>query len=129
MSLPITATFAAILAVYFVAMSSYVIYTRAKTDVLMWDGGNGRMLTAIRRHGNLAEYMPFAILIMAIAEFEGLSTGWLQISGGLLLTGRLIHPFGVAVERSVLPARVTGMLATFVSILIPAIYLLINQFN
>ena len=129
MSIPITATFAAILAVYFVAMSSYVIYTRAKTDVLMWDGGNGRMLTAIRRHGNMAEYMPFALLMMAIAEIGGLSTLWLQIAGGLLLAGRLIHPFGVAVEGSVLPARIAGMLATFAAILIPAIFLLTTQFT
>ena len=116
MSIPITATFAAILAVYFVAMSSYVIYTRAKTDVLMWDGGNGRMLTAIRRHGNMAEYMPFALLMMAIAEIGGLSPLWLQISGGLLLAGRLIHPFGVA-EKSPLVPRVTGVLLTFAAII------------
>ena len=115
----ITATYAAVLAVYFVAMSAYVITMRAKTDTLLGPGDDVRMLVAMRRHANLAEYMPFAILIMALAEILGLSATWLHVAGIALLAGRLIHPFGVTAQSPLAP-RVVGLLATFVAILIPA---------
>ena len=119
----ITATYAAILAFFYVAMSFYVIITRAKTDTLLGAGDSIPMLVAMRRHGNLSEYMPFAILMMALAEVLGLGTTWLHVSGVALVAGRLIHPFGVT-EKSPLPPRVIGVLATFAAILIPAIFIL-----
>lgn len=115
----ITAAYAAVLAVYLVAMSAYVITMRAKTDTLLGPGDDIRMLVAMRRHGNLVEYMPFAILVMALAEILGLSATWVHVSGIALVAGRLIHPFGIA-EKSPLAPRVVGTLATFAAILIPA---------
>ena len=115
----ITATYPAVLAVFYVAMSFYVIITRAKEDTLLGHGDSIPMLVAMRRHGNLAEYMPFTILIMALAEILGLGATWLHVAGIALVAGRLIHPFGVA-EKSPLVPRVTGVLLTFVAMLIPA---------
>ena len=115
----ITATYAALLALFLIAMSAYVIATRAKTDVLLGPGDSVDMLVAMRRHGNLIEYMPFAILIMALAEIHGLSATWLHVAGIALVAGRLIHPFGVAAKSALAP-RVVGILATFAAILIPA---------
>ena len=119
----ITASYAAILAFFYVAMSAYVIVTRARTDTLLGHGDSIPMLVAMRRHGNLAEYMPFAILMMALAEIMGLGATWLHVSGIALIAGRLIHPFGVA-EKSPLPPRVVGILATFAAMLIPAVGIL-----
>ena len=123
MTLAITPLYAAILAAFFVAMSFYVIVTRAKTDVLVGDGGNRNMLVAIRRHGNLAEYMPFAIVMMALAELMGLGAAWLNVAGIALIAGRLIHPFGIQAENNRLAPRVIGVLATMAAILIPAFYI------
>ena len=128
MNLTITPLYAAILAVFFVAMSFYVIVTRAKTDVLVGDGGNARMLVAIRRHGNLAEYMPFAILMMALGELMGLGATWLHAAGIALIAGRILHPFGVFAEKGSLAPRVAGVLATMAAILIPAFYMLAVSF-
>lgn len=119
----ITATYAAVLAFFYVAMSFYVIVTRARTDTLLGHGDSIPMLVAMRRHGNLAEYMPFAILMMALAEILGLGATWLHVSGIALIAGRLIHPFGVA-EKSPLAPRVIGILATFAAMIIPAISIL-----
>ncbi len=122
----ITASYAAILAFFYVAMSFYVIITRARTDTLLGHGDNIPMLVAMRRHGNLAEYMPFAILMMALAEIMGLGATWLHVSGIALIAGRLMHPFGVA-EKSPLPPRVVGILATFAAMLIPAVGILFTS--
>ncbi|NNE82012.1 MAG: hypothetical protein HKN18_17220 [Silicimonas sp.] len=119
----ITASYAALLTLFLIAMSFYVIITRAKTDTLLGHGESIPMLVAMRRHGNLIEYMPFAILIMALAELLGLGSTWLHVSGIALVAGRLIHPFGVA-ENSPLVPRVIGVLLTFAAMVIPAIAIL-----
>ena len=121
----ITATYAALLAIFFVAMSAYVIITRAKTDILLGHADNTDMLVAMRRHANLAEYLPIAILVMALAELLGLSATWLHVSGALLIAGRLIHPFGVTANSPLVP-RVVGVLATVAAILIPAAGILLT---
>ncbi len=123
----LTAIYAAILAIFYVAMSFYVIVTRAKTDVLVGDGGNPQMLVAMRRHGNMTEYVPFALLMMALAEIMGLGAFWLHICGVALIAGRLIHPFGIKPENSPLVPRVTGVLATMAAILIPATSILLTS--
>lgn len=119
----ITATYAAGLAVFYVAMSAYVITMRARTDTMLGADGNISMLVAMRRHGNLSEYLPFAILIMALAEIIGLGSTWLHCAGIALVAGRLIHPFGISASGNLAP-RVVGMLATFAAILIPALGIL-----
>ena len=119
----ITALYAALLTFYLIVMSFYVIITRAKTDTLLGHGDSIPMLVAMRRHGNLIEYMPFAILIMALAEITGLGSTWLHIAGIALIAGRLIHPLGVA-EKSPLIPRVVGVLLTFAAMLIPAVSIL-----
>jgi len=125
MTLPITALYGAVLALIFVAMSSYVIAMRARTDTLLGAGSDPRMMVAIRRHGNMAEYLPFALLIIGLAESLGTAPLWLHVSGALLILGRLLHPFGIAAEKSPLAPRISGMLATFGAILIPAVAVLI----
>ncbi len=122
----ITATYAAALAVFYVAMSAYVITTRAKTDVLVGDGGNLRMLVAMRRHGNMTEYVPFALLMMGLAEMLGLGATWLHVCGIALLAGRIVHPFGIREEAGPLAPRIAGVLATMAAILIPAGSILIT---
>lgn len=124
----VTATYAAIIAIIYVAMSAYVIATRAKTDVLLGDGGNPTMLLAMRRHGNMAEYAPFALLIMGLAEMLGLGAIWLHVSGTALVAGRLIHPLGLYVGEGSVAPRIAGTLATMAAILIPAISILIQAF-
>ncbi len=116
----ITATYAAILAILFVIMSFYVIVTRARTNILVGHEDNMTMLVAMRRHGNMVEYVPFAILMMGLAEMTGLGATWLHVCGLALIAGRLIHPIGVNETKSALAARVAGVLATMVAILVPA---------
>lgn len=122
----ITASYAAILAFFFVAMSFYVIITRAKTDILVGHADNQRMLVAMRRHGNMTEYVPFALLMMGLAEMTGLGATWLHVCGIVLVAGRIVHPFGVKEENSPLAPRVAGVLATVAAILIPAASILLN---
>ena len=116
----ITATYAAILAVFYIALSFHVSITRGKTGVRLGDGGNPAMLAAMRRHGNMAEFVPFALVLMALAELTGLAAPWLHAAGAVLIAARLVHLFGIAETGGSFPARVAGTLATYGAMLIPA---------
>lgn len=122
----ITATYAAIIAILYIAMSAYVIATRARMDIPLGDGGNPTMLLAMRRHGNMAEYAPFALLVMGLAEMLGLGATWLHLSGSALVAGRLLHPMGLHTGAGTIAPRIAGTLATMASILIPTAAILIT---
>ena len=125
----LTAGNAALLAVFFVAMSAYVIATRARTNISIGDGCNPQMLLAIRRHGNMAEYLPFAVLLMALAEGLGASAIWLHASGLLLIASRVLHPIGLSLAEGTPITRVAGTLGTFAAILLPAVAILLTAFT
>ena len=116
----LTATYAAVLAIFYVAMSAYVIATRVRTNITIGDGGDPQMLLAIRRHGNMAEYVPFAVLLMALAEVLGAGNAWLHATGILLIAGRFLHPIGLTLAEGTPASRVVGTLATFAAIIVPA---------
>ena len=73
MPLPITAAYAAVLALLVVALGVNVTMHRVKLGVPIGDGGNAQMLRMIRLHGNAVEYIPLALVLMAIYEVNG---GW-----------------------------------------------------
>lgn len=120
MIVTITAAYAAILALAYIAVSFAVSFARGRLGVSLGDGGKPEMLVRIRQHGNMAEYVPFALLLMALAEAGGLGAAWVHAAGLLLLAGRALHLLGFSEARFAFPARVTGMLATYGAMLIAA---------
>ena len=58
MPAPITAAYAAVLAILIVVLGINVTMHRVKLQVPLGDGGNAQMLRMIRLHGNAAEYIP-----------------------------------------------------------------------
>lgn len=124
MVLPITSVYAAALAFYFVAFAFHVSFVRARTEVRLGDGGNATMLVAIRRHGNLAEFLPLALVMMALGEAGGLDPFWVHTGGIFLVIGRLVHPFGITEDGGPIAARVVGQLSTYAAILLPAVFVL-----
>jgi hypothetical protein len=68
MSLTNTALYAGILALIAIALAINVAVHRVKLRVPIGDGGNAEMRRMIRLHGNAAEYIPLAIVLMLIYE-------------------------------------------------------------
>ena len=116
MTLPTTALYAGILALIFLALAVNVTMHRVKLRVSLGDGGHPQMLRMIRLHGNAAEYIPFAIVLMAIYELNG---GWhpaLHAVGIALIAGRLIQSWGMwSTEKPGLGRR-TGQGLTWLTI-------------
>lgn len=117
----ITALYAALLAPLFVLLAIRVIAARRSARVAVGDGGNALLQRRMRVQANFAEYVPFALLLLALAESLGTPAWLLHIIGLALLAGRLSHAWGMSQPREVFGFRVAGMMATFGAIAVAAL--------
>ena len=116
----ITPLYAGLLAIFFVLLSAYVILGRRTGRVSHGDGGDDGLLKRMRLHGNFAEYAPFALLLLLLAELQGAPVWALHLLGLMLLAGRVLHAIGMGVTPQVLILRQVGMILTFGMILLTA---------
>jgi uncharacterized protein len=112
----ITPLYAGILALIFIVLSLRVVNSRHREKVSLGDGDNHHLNRQIRVHGNFAEYTPMALLLILMAELQGLPPFLLHLLGIALVAGRLFHARSIAGERTRFRARKTGMLLTFIAV-------------
>ena len=109
--LPVTGLYAGLLAFYFVWLATRVIKARRLHRVAL--GTPHRLVErAARAHGNFAEYVPFALLLMALCEINGLPDWALHALGVALVAGRVLHARGISQEPEQFLGRVLGMSLT-----------------
>lgn len=120
----ITALYAGLLAPILVLLSVRVIGQRRTARVAIGHGEDKDLLRRMRVHANFIEYVPMALILMALAENLTTTPLLLHIMGVALLVGRLLHAYGVSQDSENLNLRVVGMALTFTAILLGAIYCL-----
>ena len=123
--MPITALYAGILAPLFLLLTFRVVFGRQKARVGIGDGGDAQLIRRIRVHGNFCETVPYALILMLLAESMKSPRPALHLAGICLVFGRLLHAYGVSQDKETLAYRVTGMSLTFLAIAIAAINCLI----
>lgn len=74
------------------------------------DGGNEALQLAIRAHANAVEYIPIALALLFMLEFNGAPKLLVHILGVTLLIGRVLHAMGLPAND--LKKRVLGMQIT-----------------
>ena len=116
MLVSITALYAAILAILVTALAINVTVHRVKLRVPIGDGDNPQMLRMIRLHGNAAEYVPLALVLMLIYEINGGLHVALHIAGIALLAGRLLHIWGMWSTSHTTFGRASGQSLTWLTI-------------
>ena len=119
--LRITAFYAALLAVLFLYLSVRVIGWRRQRRVEFGHGEDLELLRRMRVHANFAEYVPFALLLMALAESMVPPDLVVHLAGLLLIVGRLLHAYGTSQSPPIMRYRVYGMTLTFSAIALAAI--------
>ncbi len=124
--LAIVPYYAAVLALVFVALSVNVIKGRRERRVAIGVSGAGDLERRVRVHGNFAEYAPFALLLITMAELRGTPPLVLHALCASLLLGRLAHAWGVSRTDEDLRFRVAGMAATFAAIAGAALALILG---
>jgi len=121
MSLPITSTYAALFALFFVVLSLRVIGARRAGRLAVGDGGNRQLLRRLRTHANFAEYVPMVIVLMALMELARSPIWQLHLIGGLLAAGRVSHAIGFGREPDIMILRVAGMVLTLSALILAAL--------
>lgn len=124
----ITILYAALLAILFVFLSVRTIRLRGSLKIGVGDGGNSKMLRAMRVHSNFSEYVPFGLLLIYFVESKSDYPSFVHILGLVLLVGRISHAYGVSQDKENFKFRVAGMAMTFTVILSSAGYLLFSYF-
>jgi hypothetical protein len=113
----ITFLYAGILGLLYVALAFYTIAGRFKHRVILGDGENDDMLRRIRVHGNFAEYVPLALILMAFYEMTTANITVLHIIGGALIFSRVVFSLSVLKIAKIPYGRQIGMISMFLPIL------------
>ena len=125
-SLPVTALYAALCGFLVIALAANVVRYRLGKKVSLGDGGHKDVNRAIRAHGNTIEYLPLALILMALLEINGGGSTALHIYGSLLVGGRVLYSYGMLIPRSSANlARQLGVVTSWLVILGVGIQLLV----
>lgn len=124
----IVPVYAALLGLIFVYLSMRVIKARRQEKVAVGTGGNLIVERAMRVHANFAEYVPFTLLLFAFVEQKGVHPLLVHFLCLLLLTGRIVHLYGVSKQNEIFRFRVVGMTMTFAAIMIACMTLIVGSF-
>ncbi len=117
--------YAAILALVYLFLSYRVITGRNTNKVTLGTGGNAAIERLVRVHANFAEYTPFALLLLMMAEFKAVAPLILHGLGSALILGRAVHAYGVSQTPENFRFRITGMMLTFGVLAVTAVALLV----
>jgi uncharacterized membrane protein YecN with MAPEG domain len=116
MTLSVTPIYAILLTLLFLALSYRVIVERRGNKFAYGNNESHRIEAKIRAHANWAEYTPIALLLMLMAELQGIGANWLHLTGVILLIGRVLHGYGMSVKPRDFRFRVYGMILTITAI-------------
>ena len=92
---------------------------RRKLKVSVGDGGHAELTTTTRAFGNAIEYIPVALVSLAVvAVFY--SAPVVHVLGGSFFLGRVLHAWGMAQEKQPAAGRMFGMILTYLPFLASA---------
>lgn len=113
--LPITTITAAVNAMLFFALTVSVISYRRSNSVTLGDNDDRILAKRIRGHGNAAEQIPIALILLTLAELQGAPTWILIIPAALFTIGRILHAAYFAIHGTHWRFRLYGMFLTLIS--------------
>lgn len=109
--------YAGLCALVMLALSMNVIRLRRRHQVGLGDGGHQDLACACRAQANAVEYVPLALILLALLELNGGSATAIHAYGGLLVLARIGHGVGLSRSPGRSFGRFYGTLATWMVIL------------
>jgi uncharacterized membrane protein YecN with MAPEG domain len=107
---PVTVLYAALNALVTLLLGLNTSLFRTINHQYVGDTPGPQVVRASRAHGNNAEWVPLALLLLLLLELSHSSSLWLHILGGALFAGRIFHAAGVLTKQraiSTLGATIT----------------------
>jgi uncharacterized membrane protein YecN with MAPEG domain len=119
----VTMLYASLLGLFLIILSWGVSKVRLRERVSLGAGEVSDLEAAIRAHGNFIEYVPFALILLLLAESAGAQSWLLHALGGSLLAGRLLHAYGIRQPGSTNNYRKSGAALTWLMVLVTSLYI------
>lgn len=120
----ITGIYAALGALLILALAIRVTLYRRRLQIGIGDNGDHALARCIRAHANAVEYLPLALLLLLLLEWNQTLPWLLHLFGIVLILSRIAHAFGLSRSAGVSPGRALGMLGTWAVTLAMALLLL-----
>ena len=122
----ITLIYASLLGLLQVTLAYKAGSSRLKTNTLLGDGNQSEVLQKIRAHGNLIEYAPIFLILLALIEMQGVALWKIHALGSLFFLARIAHSYGMYISTESTPPRLIGILVTWFLIAGMSVYGLVN---
>ena len=85
----ITLLYTSLLTILAIFLAIKVGMNRTETNTMLGEGESSVLLQSIRAHGNLIEYAPFALILLALLEMQNTSDWILHLCGSLFFLARI----------------------------------------
>jgi uncharacterized protein len=121
----ITALYAGLLGLISMAVAFPAGSLRGKLGVSVGDGGNKDLLVAMRRHANFVEYVPLALILIALLEVNGVAARTIHVLGAVLVLARVLHAFGLKGETMKTTPRMLGAVGTMLVTAVASVWLVV----
>lgn len=107
-----------------IILSGLVVRQRRRLRIGYGDGDAPELMAASRAFGNAAEYVPAGMAALVLMALVGAAPWLIHGVGAVFVLGRVIHAWGLSRSVGATRARVSGMILTYVTLLIGAVILL-----
>ncbi|MGB0498208.1 MAG: MAPEG family protein [Rubricella sp.] len=101
-----------------IALSIHVGRVRSQEKVFMGDGGNRRVIRAMRGQANFVEHAPLALLILLVMALSAAPAWAIHVLGIMLTAGRAMHAAHFIADDAPVWQRAGGALLTLLVLLI-----------
>lgn len=105
-------------------LSLLVVRQRRRHDVALGDGGVPELARAIRAFGNATEYVPAALVGIAVLALVDAPPLAIHLTGFLLFAGRVLHGFGLSRSGEASLFRAIGVTMTWLAYVFASVALL-----
>ena len=109
----ITLLVASLHVLFYLYLASRVILHRRVHRIGVGTGGDEAMTRKVRVHANFSEYVPLALLMLALLELSGTAAAVLWTCGIVLLLARVAHAIGLGGSAGYSAGRFAGTILTF----------------
>jgi hypothetical protein len=108
--------FASLHALLLMALAVPIVLHRRRARIGLGDGGDAVLARRMRVQANFIEYVPLALVLLALLELAGLGKTWVWVFGSALLLGRVLHAIGLSGSAGTSKGRFYGTLLTWVDL-------------
>ncbi|MFT4794002.1 MAG: putative membrane protein YecN with MAPEG domain [Paracoccaceae bacterium] len=123
-ALAAAALYAGLNTLIILALSFATIRQRLSLKVDLGDGGHAPLARAIRGHGNAAETIPLALVLLVLVALAGAPAAAVHALGLALTVGRALHGWHFTHEGAPMWQRKYGMLLTLLVLIFAALGLI-----